>query len=460
MYWDREKLHSLCDFEFQNKNELADIVLKVMSAKGKVFCINTKHINHPPASKIKTITESLLDEEEKNIQQLIEKCNLYDAQLVLTDITDVFRFESFFSMFIDIIPGQESKLKVWNENNQVLMSSGKIIKTVTLPPLPRPEKLEFQVHKVRYDPRYIHQMPVVLHIRNKEIQAETIDFSKNGIGVTFIYQSDYQLIPNDQIEVSFTEFDKKVSDVDLSNIQFRMARIIYKENKVELGLVRLTGTKNYKAGQFFSDLINKNKAKLDICSKDRYELTLDYLMQAYIDNNINSIPIIVAKDKDQGHYLKNIGIAEVACSLAEKFFLKLRGYNFKILTSEERLKEIYTRALRAHKQDQSFILYMYKDTNEQGLEYINSYTSYEVLYQGETLDLLNRVFTHDGVCIKVSFSNHLEADTQELQDVIEMVKSVNKVMSANLKNELNEIIGFIDLVDITPAYKVIYELQI
>jgi len=46
-------------------------------------------------------------------------------------------------------------------------------------------------------------------------------------------------------------------------------------------------------------------------------------MEAYIGHNINSIPLLISKDKINKHYIKNIGLTELACKLAEHFFVKL-----------------------------------------------------------------------------------------------------------------------------------------
>jgi len=240
----------------------------------------------------------------------------------------------------------------------------------------------------------------------------------------------------------------------------QIARVIKHDGYIELGLVRIQEKKNIEVADFFSQLINRNKSKLDICINDRIEYTISYLMEAYIGHNINSIPLLISKDKINKHYIKNIGLTELACKLAEHFFVKLRGYNFKILTSDERLEELYVRTIRSNNnKNLSFYLFMYKDTDENGAEFINSFTSLEIVYQGEILNMLAKLFKKNGVCIKLNCINHMQSDPSEMNQIIDRVASINKHRSNLFKKELSDIVGIIDMVDVTLAYKNLYELQ-
>ncbi|MFK5892788.1 MAG: PilZ domain-containing protein [Pseudomonadota bacterium] len=460
VFWENNKLHSVCDFEFTQKTDLAAIALKIKILKGKIFCINTKQTKTIEQKKLKEIINYLLSMEQQQANDIISTASLFVAQLMLTDVTDVFQYESYFSLYINKEVGKASTVAVWCNNQKINLFNQKIYKEVQLNTTNIPEKIALNIVKIRYKPRYIYTIPVHLSIHHKMFKAETIDFSQNGIGVKLICDKKHIPDKNSYILVSFPTFVQKFKNINFTDILHKVARVIQHNDYLELGLIRVVEEKNNEVANFFSQLINRNKSKLDICINDRLEYTLGYVMEAYIDENINSIPLLISKDKLNGHYLKHVGLTQVACKLAEHFFLKLRGYNFKILTSDERLEELYIRTLRADKkQTQSFYLFMYKDLDEHGCEFINSFTSLEVFYQGETFNLLGKLFEKNGACIKLSFTNHLEVDASEINKINDMVLSINRHHASLFKRELADIVGFVDMVDVTQAYKKIYELQ-
>jgi len=459
VYWENNKLYSLCDFEFTSTTDLAVISLKVKALKGKVFCLNAKQMKKLEQKKLEAITNYYLGMEQDKIAEITAAASLFVAQIMLTDVTDIFYNNNSFALYINTKAGQVSNVPVWCNNQKVNLSTSKLIEQVNL--INKiPEKTALNIKKVRYNPRYIYAIDVHLSIHNKMFSAETIDFSQTGIGVKFKCEKKYIPRQGNYVLVSFPTFVKKVKDINFNDVLHKIARVIPHDDYIELGLVRIQEEKNIDVGNFFTQLINRNKSKLDICINDRIEYTMSYLMEAYIGSNINSIPMLVSKDKINKHYIKHVGLTELACKLAEHFFLKLRGYNFKLLTSEKRLEELYVRTLRANnKIKQSITLFMYKDIDEKGEEFINSFTSLEIIYQGDILNMLGKLFEKNGVCIKLNFINQLKVDVSEINKINDMVSSVNKHHANLFKKELSEVAGLIDMVDVTLAYRKIYELQ-
>ncbi|MFK5985554.1 MAG: PilZ domain-containing protein [Pseudomonadota bacterium] len=459
VFWENDKIYSLCDFEFSNKTDLASIALKIMAQKGKIFSLNSKQLKKPEPSRVTSIINNLLSLEKNLAEDILTQTASFMAQLVLTDITEVFQYESYFSLYSNKEEAQITSVPVYCENQKLNLAKLEMAVEKQLKITKKPKKISLNVHKIRYIPRYICAISVHLNIKNKALKAETIDFSQNGIGVKLAKDNTFKIEKNKDVLVSFPSFANKVSDINFNDVHYKIVRVIEHGDFIELGLVRIVEAKNKAVGLFFNQLINRNKSKLGICINDRIEYTLEHLMEAYIDSNINSIPLLISRDKQQGRHLKYVGLAEVACKLAEHFFLKLRGYNFKILTSDERLEQLYIRSLRGKNKGQSFILFMYKDINEQGSEYINSFTSFEIVYQGETLNLLAKLFENNGVCIKLSFMDTMVSDPLEIEKIYDMISSVNRQHASLFKHELADVVGLVDMVDVTTAYRSIYELQ-
>jgi len=461
-YWDKDQLFSICDFELTDQSDLAQIILKVISKRGRIFSLNCKLFKEPAAQKINSIIGLLINLEENLAKQVRTTAEEYYAQVMLTDITSVLRNESYFSLYFSELQNKDSRVNIWRGHEKVTFNSGTVIDSFDLENTPKPRRIVFDVQKNRTNVRYMHKMEVNLLIKDSIISGHTVDFSRDGIGMEI--KPSNLISKGMEVLVTFTSLAGKVNDVDLTNIPFKVVRMEMvgddDDPTCELGLVRIKKQDNKNVGVFFSNLINRNKTKLDICVQDRVDMTMSHIMEAYIAENINTIPLFVTKDKEEGRYIKDIGMTEIACALAEHFFIKNRGYSFRILTSEERLKELYRRTLRGNlKEDQAIILYLYKGINNNGMETIYSYTSLEFNYEGEVLDVLQEVFANNGACIKIQFSNNLEMSNQEIEAAVDMVKSINVAQSNRIKHDITEILGLVDMVDVTQSFRTLYELQ-
>ncbi|MBF0264634.1 MAG: PilZ domain-containing protein [Gammaproteobacteria bacterium] len=462
VYQDNGQMFNVCDFELQDKNLFAELVFKVVHLKqGKIFSINSSVVNHPTKEYIKSITEHLLiHENHDKTQMLINAVKKYKTLLMLTDVTKAYKILDHNALTEHA--GKTGVIKVWSGFTQFNMATTKPLAKTDMALVQKniTRKLKFDVQKTRYDTRYEHVMPVKLMVRDIEISAHTMDLSKNGIGVNFKYEANYQLAKNDVIKVSFPEFDKKIKDIDFKLVDFKVAGINFKDNQVILGLIRLTSQKNIKVGKFFEDLINKNKTKLSICANDLFELTINQILEAYLESNIISIPMVIKKDKEKGRIIKQVGLNQIPCPLTNHFVIKLRGYNFKLLTSQTRLKEIYTRSIRNESEkEQSFTLFMYKNVNEQGVEYINSYTSFNMTKE-QIFALLPTLFEHNGVCIQLNFVNEMGANAHVIEQLIKQLSSISRHVASRFHHIMEEAIACVDMIDITNVYHYLNELEL
>jgi len=147
-YWENDKLHSLCDFEFNQPEYLVDIVLKVIAHHGKVFCINYKQVKHPDKLRLKNITEKIMqDIGKKEAVNLLKKTQRYFIQLMLTDISGTFKSDSKFSDLFHAEEGKESRVKVWCENKLSYISSEKVLGYVDFDESKDLKKLNFMYIK-------------------------------------------------------------------------------------------------------------------------------------------------------------------------------------------------------------------------------------------------------------------------------------------------------------------------
>ncbi len=458
-YWKNNKLVSIFDFELKSCLDLAFFVLQVKQHKGKIFSISAENIDHPSDNRIRHVLQQKLQFDEEQIQGVLEHNKTFVAQLLMTDITDIFQNDAFYRNYFRQKDSEDYIPQAWYGQNKVNAKNGEILGRTRLSEDLNVTRASIYFQKERFHLRYEYQIPVEIQIQHQVFKTQTIDFSKTGLGLRIPAKTDLPINHHSFALLTFPEFAERIPDINFKNISYRIARVNFKPGYIELGLVLVKDEKNRAIEAFFDDLINRNKARLNVSRNDSFEHTYNVVLRTYIEKNINSIQLEISKDKLNKQYLKYVCIKEVASKMAEHFFLKLRGYHFKMLTSRERLDEIYTRTLRGNtKSDQSFVLFMYRDINERGVEFINSYASYELEYQSEIMALLPKVFENQGACIKFTFYDELEMDNDYIQRVIQLVSNVNTQRGRLFKRELADIVGLVDLTDVTLAYKMIYEL--
>jgi hypothetical protein len=312
-YWEKNKLYSLFDFEFTKQSDLAAIVLKVMAQKGKVFCLNSKKIKKPDAKRLNLIVHNLLDLERDLAKNILQQSSLIVAQLMLMDITEVFRSKSFFTKYLvtenvsvkadpsETTPADVKVKKIittpiWCKNKKLFISGYKLINQVTLV-ANDPKTVILDVQKPRFKARYLYRVEISLKLKDEIIKAETIDFSEKGIGVKLMGDKKTLIASGMDIYVSFISFEKKISGLNFIDIHYKVARAISNHKTIELGLIMVKEQKNIPLVNFFSQLINRNKLKLDICINDKLDYTQSHLIEAYLDTNINSLPLLMTRDR-------------------------------------------------------------------------------------------------------------------------------------------------------------------
>ncbi|MDX2507489.1 MAG: PilZ domain-containing protein [Gammaproteobacteria bacterium] len=457
-YWEDGRFHSLFDFEFQSNSDMAHIVIKVSTRKGRIFKTSTNLNKKPVAGKITAMLSKIQAIDAIASKTIDQRASQAIAQILLTDITHVFSRQKFFSQPLRFKSGQALSLNVQSGNEQRRLADGFVIKSYADTSLHMPEIIHFSIGHNRYDARYHYEMDISVKFNNHVYSARTIDFSRSGLGL--VINQPVEIVQGSKLEISFSSLLLKGVSTQLEDIPHRVMIARRTKDGLFLGVIRNTSDCDYNVNRFFSNLVKRNKDKLELCVKDKIDSVSTTFFEAFVSENIQTIPIVITRDRNNQHYIREIGLTDTPCNLAEKLYIKGHGYDFRFLTTELRLNELHQRALKAtEKNPQSFMLFIFKALDEQGQESIFSVTDFELIRDEQIDRIIITTLQHNGACVRIQFMNNLLIDKLYRNMTLDKVDKINKAAAKLLSQEYKEIIGFAEMLDLTDEYRKQYESQ-
>jgi len=459
LYWENDRLYSAFDFEYKRPAEIAEIAIKTKAQSGMVFKITDNLNKKPHHEKMSAMFESIKKLEPSVSEMIKTRIKETIAQFILTDISHDFFHDRFYSELkqFEVVPS--SNVLIWTGCQQVSLLSGERIKEIESNQIKIPEIVDLKVIPQRNNDRYKYKMEIDVRSAESVYQGETVDFSLNGLGI--ILPQDTPLVKNDRVEISFLTLMNRNIDVCLENITFRIMFTKQQKDGLFLGLERCVDECSDDINAFFVDLVNRNKEKLALCFKDKIERVNILFYEAYVTENIQAIPIIIGDDSNEGRYVREVGLTEVSCALAEIFYRRDYGYDLSLLTSDIRLKEFYTRTVRrTKKNNQSFMIYLYKETEvDTDEQYIVSIAEFEIKDKKKLQLLIDKILKEGGSCIKVQFVNQLTIDETFTSSIVNEVVDLNRTEGLKFDAQIKDIIGLADMVDLTDEYRFFKQLS-
>lgn len=455
-YWEHDKFHSVFDFELESSDEMLQVTIKVKSCSGRIYKALT-NLNKKPAAEKITAMLSKIQKIDAMASKIIDKRTSESiAQVIFTDITQVFLRQKIFSNSSEFNPGSAPGLSVVCNNQIIKMSDGHIIETFDENLFHLPDIVHFNIEHNRYDPRYQYVMDVTVKCNNRVYSAKTIDFSRAGLGMVIHQEAD--ITRDALIEITFSSLMIKGISTQLKNIPHRVMIARKRSDGLFLGVIRNTSDCHRTINKFFSNLVKQNKNKLHLCVKDKIEAINTSFYEAFVTENIQTIPIVITRDRNKQHYIREIGLTEAPCQLAEKLYIDDHGYDFRFLTTELRLNEFHQRVIKVTgKVSQSFMLFLFIDENEFGQKNIFSITDFELIHQDQLDLLIHFILKNNGVCIHIKFMNDLVIDKLYRNMTLDKVEKLNKSSAKLLAQEYRKIIGFAEMIDLTDEYRKLYQ---
>jgi len=455
-YWENGCFHSLFDFELQKENDFAHVLIKVASRKGRIFKASTNLNKKPAADKITSMLSKIQKIDAIASKSIDERASESIAQVIFTDITQAFSRQEYFYRPLKFKTGEPLSISVLRDNELVRMADGHTLETYDDKIFRLPEILNFSIGHNRYDPRYQYEMNVSIKVNNQVYAAKTVDFSRSGLGLVIKQLADIE--KDSEINITFSSLMIKGITTQLSDIPHRVMIARQTENGLFLGVIRNSSACHPDVNRFFLKLVKRNQAKLELCIKDKVDYVNTTFYEAFVAENIQTIPIVITRDRSEQHYIREIGLNDSPCDLAEKLYIKGHGYDFRFLTTELRLNELHQRALKATENNsQSFMLFFFKSSDDFGKEAIFSVTDFEIILDEQIEQIIKIILEYDGACVRVQFINNLIIDKLYQNMTLDKVEKLNKSSARILAQEYKEIIGFAEMLDLTEEYRKQYQ---
>ncbi len=457
-YYEDNTLNSVFDFEINNCHDMAHVLARVLSHKGRIYKASTNLNKKPATEKITSMLSKIQKIDSTASSSIDQRAQESIAQVIFSDITQVYSRQAFFSLPLNFDSGKPVNIPVFRGNQWVRMADGQLIETIDEASMHKPDVIHFGIGHKRYDPRYQYEMNVSVRYNNQTWSAKTLDFSRSGLGLLIKQVVDIE--EGSDIEITFSSLMIKGISTQLKDIPHKVMIARRTEEGLFLGVIRNNSACHPEINRFFTRLVNRNKQKLELCIKDKVDYVSTILYEAFVNENIQTIPIVITRDRNNHHYIRDIGLNEPPCPLADKLYIKGHGYDFRFLTTPLRLNQLHERAIRASaKNNQSFMLYFFKGVNENGTESIFSVTDFELIRDEQLETVVKIVLQNQGACVRVQFINNLLIDKLYQNMTIDKVESLNKASAHILTQEYKEIIGFAEMLDLTDVYRKQYKFS-
>lgn len=454
-YWENKQFYSVFDFELQSSTEIPHILAKVKACKGRIYKALTNLNKKPPIEKMMAMLSKIQKIDVTASKMLDKRTSESMAQVIFSDITPIFSRPGNFSDHLEFHPGEVLSLAVISNNNKQRMADAHVLEQYDKSLLQQPDIVSFNIDHHRYDPRYQYEMKVSVKYNNHIYSAQTIDFSRSGLGLIIQQQAD---IPEDCIiEITFSSLLLKGISTQLQDIKHRVMISRRKNAGLFLGVIRNTNECEHSINRFFTHLVKRNKDKLKLCVRNKVDSVIASFYEAFVTENIQTIPIVISRDKKNQHYVREIGLSDTPCGLAEKLYIEGHGYDFHFLTTVSRLKEFRRRTLKAtDKNTQSFMIFLFKKSDKNGKSSIFSITDYELADDEQIEQFIHYTLNNAGSCVQIKFINDLLIDKLYRTMTLDKVEQLNKSSVKLLAQEYKEIIGFAEMLDLTDEYRKLY----
>jgi len=327
-YWENKKFYSVFDFELNSSDEIPYIAAKVKSCNGIIYKALT-NLNKKPAVEKMTAMLSEIHKLDSMASKIINKrASESIAQVIFIEITQVFYRQNIFSQSLEADPEHLSAVTVISNNKKESLADGHIIDHYDESLLHQPHIVNFNIDNHRYDARYQYVMTVSIKFNDHTYSAKTIDFSRTGLGL--VIKENIEIPNHSLIKITFSSLQIKGVSTRLQDIQHRVTISQKRNGGLFLGVIRNTNECSSTVNHFFSNLVNRNKIKLDLCLKDKIDSVITIFYEAFITENMQTIPIVISRDRSNQHYVRDIGLTETPCALAEKLYIEGHGYDFRL----------------------------------------------------------------------------------------------------------------------------------
>lgn len=456
---------TFCDFEVADSKAFRDMLRFALWQKSCcIYKIRLCAVQPLNSRKLELYLRPLYVESEQGETLLREKMGEVEVVLNMQEVTEATREgllladlaneEVTEKGLLEVIAANARDLgqSVWRGLSRYSLAGGEAQQVVESAQCVIPSPVIFGYLRRRSEERYVLQTEVEVEVNGKVLSAQSTDISRNGVGLMLAKVVPVQV--GDVVLVTFTELQKMVSHIKLKKVRYVAMRI--GATGSELGLVFDREEGNREIPGFFSDLIARNKNKLDKDLGDVLTEVTARIFESIYAENLMSIPFFLMKGGRTGLALEKIALNDRPDPLVD-FFRKKQGngFDFNPISDAKRVGRIAVQlrtksnASGDAKPDE-LILLMEQARSPTGTECVNVMAMHELQGSPRKQSLVQRILaTPQHRVVKYVYWPLRHLNEVELDSMVEPISQHSRHKAQMIRDDIKRIVGLGEVVDIT-----------
>jgi len=322
------------------------------------------------------------------------------------------------------------------------------VNTATQDKIPSPSALQYNIQ--RREQRFYIRTEISAYINDEIYKVKTLDASANGL--SFSLPTHQKLFIGMHVKVDFDRWQSQTTHDDVTNIPFVISNLRFFSGQTIIGLKRMSENCPRKVNQFFTSVIQRNKAKLAENHQDVFLSQESHIFSSLLSKSMTSIPLYFGPDLDNKRILQ--AVAETDCNHAKQ----LDALWLTLAQKVGLLSEICN-SYASHSADSStrFGLYCYQNKNND--EWVIS-TDFDFLQPEQKTLFISRALANQHYRFYQCSLQHIDPHTREDSDDLEQQLALLRNHSTHKVKQIREVLaslfGMGNLSDITDIITAAY----
>ena len=450
------RLHSVADFELNDAHALQNMLRFTLAhEEHRIVKIVASNVPMQPlsANKFDMLTGRLMEKSTDEVMALRERVSELYFSAAAVDVTEQMQSACSLAMRTNLGQIVVDGLHCWLGATRMQLPAYKTVEQ--LPVISAPELIRFGYVERRCEDRYLAETSVELHCRSGKVKGRTRDISKRGLAVRLEQPLEVGL--NEELKVALISLQSKRPSLDLSRVPYRVVKVDRREGVITLMMERLRNKLEHEIDDFFVELITKNRHKLVVDINDTRGATLSRIYEGTAAENAGTLPFFIARQEEGGGRLQAVAVPDGKNELAEYFRDAQGQYDFAWLSESKLVLALYQQIVRmsreaGHQQQRpapiEIEVYAYRNGAD-----LNVATELEFTDDAQREVFLSKALAASECRIfKLMATYTLEFNKADLDAALETVRGQSRHRAGKLYEQINAVIGYGEIIDITAQH--------
>lgn len=451
------ELHTLCNLECANAADFKELIRYAQSQKQYyIFQVQLTDITPPAEMKLNLFLSALQLESEQAVHQLLS--GLGDLVMVATvhDVTKAIAgamlgmdlaseaFQSgkgLLTQTAGAVMTKQHKVLVGNEWRT--LADATVVQRVPVAGWARPRRVEMGYLRGRAEDRYVLESEVEVEIGGRTYRGRTSDISSKGAGV--VLNEPVAVKAGTAGLVTFTELQRLVNHVRLKKVPYIIKGI--SADQKTLGLQASSDASVREVGAFFTDMIERNRDKLEKDLADLMNEAVARLHESIFTGNLTAMPLFLYRG-ETGVMLGRIGGNDEPLPVSEIFDAGEGIPDYRPLVRKGIATRMQALTRVAAGQRLEMTLYLYWEATDQPR--LLMIDDVELQRRPDKLAFLQQLLANPQLrVLRVALSPIAALRQYELDLLMEPIAQQSRHKAQKLHEELQLLAGLGELTDIT-----------